>query len=52
MNNEGTVLQVIGPVVDIEFEEVSLLRISRTSGIHVTGGVDEVLQVLAGLAQD
>src|SRR6476660_900788 len=35
-----------------EPEEVSLLRVSRTSGIHVTGGVDEILQVFAGLAQD
>lgn len=35
-----------------EPEEVSLLQISRTSGIHVPGSVDEILQVLAALAQN
>jgi F-type H+-transporting ATPase subunit beta len=50
MNNEGTVLQVIGPVVDIGFEEVSLPPIYQalrivSDGFEVPEPIDITVEV-------
>ena len=50
MDNHGKILQVVGPVVDVEFEEGKLPRLYSALVVTNTGLVIEVLQHLGNNA--